>query len=60
MGCQRMTAHHAERHLVALAHAFDAAAAVADAPFSYVSDISRAAHPIAIDGCREMCREMIQ
>jgi hypothetical protein len=57
LGCQRMTPRRVEHHLAALAHAFDAASAVADAPFIFASDISRAARPIAIDGSRELIRQ---
>jgi len=44
----------AEQHLAALAEVFDAAAAVIETPFSFASDISAVARPLAIDGSRDL------
>jgi hypothetical protein len=54
LGCARMSRGRAERHLAALAEAFDAAKAVVRTRFSFASDISDVARPIAIDGSREL------
>jgi hypothetical protein len=52
LGCAHLAAPHIEKHLGELAKIFDAAAAVARTPFSFSSDITAAARPIAIDGSR--------
>jgi hypothetical protein len=49
-----MTPRRVEHHLDALVGAFDAATDVADAPFVFRSDISRAARRAAIDSSREL------
>ncbi|HYM15491.1 MAG TPA: hypothetical protein VEZ14_08015 [Dehalococcoidia bacterium] len=54
LGCARMSPAHVEHHLAALSEAFDDAAAVADAPFPFTTDITPVARPIAIDGSREL------
>lgn len=54
LGCARISPDRVERHLDALAEAFDAAAAVIRTPFIFASDISQFARPIAIDGSREL------
>lgn len=54
LGCAAMCRAAAERHLAALAEAFDAAQAVIRSPFSFASDISDLARPIAIDGSRDL------
>ncbi|MGH3086265.1 MAG: hypothetical protein ACRDSJ_02960 [Rubrobacteraceae bacterium] len=54
LGCGRMSRAQAERHLIVLADAFDAAKAVVETPFFFASDISDIARPISIDGSREM------
>jgi hypothetical protein len=54
LGCQRMTPRRVEYHSGALARAFDAATAVADAPFVFRTDISQAARRVAVDGSREL------
>ena len=52
LGCAQMTSMSVERHLDALAPAFDAAREVIRTPVPFASDISAAARPIAIDGSR--------
>ena len=54
LGCAGMDRGRVEEHVAALADAFDAAAAVIETPFSFASDMSPAARPIAIDGSREL------
>jgi hypothetical protein len=54
LGCVHLSREQGERHLAALADAFDAAKAVITTPFSFASDISDVARPIAIDGSREL------
>ncbi|HET7095074.1 MAG TPA: hypothetical protein VFI22_16400, partial [Thermomicrobiales bacterium] len=54
LGCGRMTRSQVERHLDALAVAFDAAKAVVTTPFSFAGDISDLARPLAIDGSRAL------
>lgn len=54
LGCARLGRGRVEEHLASLTDAFDAAKAVADAPFFFVSDISDVARPVAIDGSREL------
>jgi hypothetical protein len=54
LGCARMGRERAERHLGALAEVFDAAKAVIETPFSFASDISDVARPVAIDGSRDL------
>lgn len=54
LGCARMERARAERHLAALAEAFDAAAAVIRTPFVFAADIGAAGRPVAIGGSREM------
>lgn len=54
LGCAQLSQARVDRHLDALAAAFDAAAAVITTPFFFASDISQPARPIAIDGSREL------
>lgn len=54
LGCAGMGRAQVEQHLAALAEVFDAAKAVIKTPFSFASDISDRARPIAIDGSREL------
>jgi hypothetical protein len=54
MGCAPMSRTSVERHLDALAEVFDVAKAVVKTPFSFASDISDVARPLAIDGSREL------
>jgi hypothetical protein len=44
----------AERHLAALAAAFDAAKGVIATPFFFAADLTDAARPIAIDGSQDL------
>lgn len=54
LGCADMSRGQVEEHLTALKEVFDVAAAVMRSPFSFASDISPIARPIAVDGSREM------
>ncbi|HME72347.1 MAG TPA: hypothetical protein VKM54_21140 [Myxococcota bacterium] len=54
LGCAEMTSDLVAHHLAALAKTFDAAAAVAKTAFSFSSDITSIARPIAIDGSRKL------
>lgn len=54
LGCAQMDRAQAERHLDALAAAFDTAAAVIATPFFFAADLSVQGRPIAIDGSREL------
>ncbi len=54
LGCARMSRECVERHLDALAEAFDAAKTVVRTPFPFARDISDIGRPIAIDGSREL------
>lgn len=54
LGCARMDRAQADRHLVVLGDAFDAARGTVTTPFAFASDLSDLARPIAIDGSREL------
>jgi hypothetical protein len=54
LGCARVDAALVVRHLDRLGEVFDEAAAVARTPFSFSSDISAGARPIAMDGSRAL------
>jgi hypothetical protein len=54
LGCARMERAQAERHLAALAAAFDAATSVVVTPFFFASDLTDTARPVAIDGSRDL------
>jgi hypothetical protein len=54
LGCTHLPAERVQRHLRDLAATFDATAAVAKTPFSFSSDITPAARPIAIDGSQDL------
>jgi hypothetical protein len=54
LGCAHISRTRVEQHLAALVPLFDAASALIKTPFSFASDISAAARPIAIDGSREL------
>ena len=54
LGCGQMRQGQAERHLVALARAFDAAKGVVDSSYPFAADLSDAARAVAIDGSREL------
>jgi hypothetical protein len=56
LGCSDMPPARVAEHVVALARTFDAADGVARTPYRFRSDISAAARPISIDGCRELIR----
>jgi hypothetical protein len=57
LGCAAIARTRVEHHLAALTGAFDAAKAVVKTPFSFASDISDVARPIAIDGSRELIEQ---
>jgi hypothetical protein len=57
LGCTRMSRARVEHHLAALADVFDAAKTQVKTPFSFASDISDVARPIAIDGSRELIEQ---
>jgi len=54
LGCAQITPSQVNRHVDRLADVFDAAQAVIRSPFSFASDISDLARPVAIDGSREL------
>ncbi|UVI33154.1 hypothetical protein [Paenibacillus spongiae] len=56
LGCTHLTSERIEHHLDELTSTFDAAAAVAQTPFFFSTDITASARPIAIDGSRELIR----
>ncbi|GAC1396745.1 MAG: hypothetical protein NVSMB52_10330 [Chloroflexota bacterium] len=53
LGCAHTSRASVEGHLSALTELFDVAAAQMGTPFSFASDISALARPIAIDGSRD-------
>lgn len=60
LGCATMSRTRVEQHLAALTTVFDAAKAVVKTPFSFASDISDAARPIAIAGSQELIEHGLQ
>ncbi|MGY5014221.1 hypothetical protein ACWCY6_40150 [Streptomyces sp. 900105755] len=54
LGCSHLTAQRVQHHLRELATTFDATVQVAKTPFSFSSDITRTARPIAIDGSQRL------
>ncbi|MGE3267596.1 MAG: hypothetical protein AB7P40_02540, partial [Chloroflexota bacterium] len=54
LGCGQMTPARVSEHLEALADVFDTASAVGRTPYAFLSDISRVARPISIDGSQEL------
>jgi hypothetical protein len=54
LGAARLGPEQVERHLSALADAFDAAKSVIATPFFFAADISDVGRPVAIDGSREL------
>jgi len=54
LGCAHMSRTRVEQHLAALTEVFDAATAVVKTPFSFASDISALARPIAIGGSHHL------
>jgi hypothetical protein len=54
LGCAGMSRSQVEAHLATLAELFDIATAVIKTPFSFASDISNIARPLAMDGSREL------
>ncbi|MXZ22988.1 MAG: hypothetical protein F4Y84_20755 [Caldilineaceae bacterium SB0665_bin_25] len=54
LGCSDWSRSQAERHLDAVANAFDRAKCLPKGDFPFAADISDAARPVAIDGSREL------
>lgn len=54
LGCAEMDRSRVERHLAAMAEAFDAAKVAIRTPYRFGSDISDVARPVAVDGSREL------
>ncbi len=54
LGCSDWSRSQAERHLHAVANAFDHAKCLPKGAFPFAADISNAARPVAIDGSREL------
>jgi hypothetical protein len=54
LGCAHLTPERVEHHLTELEQTFDAAAAVAQTPFFFSTDITSTARSVAIDGSREL------
>jgi hypothetical protein len=54
LGCSHLPAQRVQHHLRELAATFDATAQVAKTPFSFSSDVTPAARPIAIDGSQRL------
>jgi hypothetical protein len=54
LGCAQISRTRVVHHLSALTKVFDTAKTVIKTPFSFASDISDLARPIAIDGSREL------
>jgi hypothetical protein len=57
LGCAHWMPAQTERHLAALANAYDAAGTVLRTPYEFAADLRPDARPIAIDGSREMIEE---
>ena len=56
LGCTHLTPGRVNEHLDALAKTFDAAASLAKTPFSFSTDITALARPIAINGSLELIK----
>ena len=54
LGCERMSRASVESHLSSLEEIFDVATAAIQSPFSFSSDISEIARPLAINGSRDL------
>lgn len=54
LGCAWMSRSRAEQHLAALTEVFDVAKALVESTFSFASDITEVARPLAIDGSRDL------
>lgn len=54
LGCARISRTRVAQHLAALGEVFDAAVTVIRTRFSFASDISAVARPLAIDGSRDL------
>lgn len=57
LGCSDWSRSLAERHLDAVAQAFDRAKCLPKGAFPFAADISDAARPVAIDGSRELIEQ---
>ena len=54
LGCSHLPAQRVQHHLRELAATFDATVQVAKTPFSFSSDITATARPVAIDGSQSL------
>ncbi|MBV9279983.1 MAG: hypothetical protein JOZ41_07880 [Chloroflexi bacterium] len=54
LGCATLSRRRAEEHLAVLTEAFDVARGVIRSPFSFASEISEVARPLAVGGSREL------
>lgn len=57
LGCSTWSRNRAEKHLQAVAHAFDRAKCLPKGDFPFAADISEAARPVAIGGSRELIEQ---
>ncbi len=57
LGCSDWSRSQAERHLDAVAEAFDRAKWLPKGAFRFAADISDAARPVAVDGSRELIEQ---
>ena len=60
LGCSEWSQSQAEKHLDAVANAFDRAKCLPKGNFPYAADISDAARPVAIGGTRELIEQGLQ
>lgn len=54
LGCATMTRERVEHHLRAMTEVFDATVPLARTPFFFASDVTAAARPVAVTGCRDL------
>ena len=57
LGCSDWSRSQAEKHLDAVANAFDRAKRLPKGDFRFAADISQTARPVAIDGSRELIEQ---
>jgi len=60
VGCAGLSRTRADQHLTTLTEVFDVAAAAIKSPFSFASDISALARPLAINGSRDLIERGLQ
>ena len=60
LGCSEWSQSQAEKHLDAVANAFDRTKCLPKGNFPYAADISEAARPVAINGSRELIEQGLQ